>query len=380
MRPWALALLLFSVASFGQTYTPTTIYSFGASAKDGSGSTAGLVMDSAGNFYGTTSYGGIVNTMCPKGCGTIFKLSNGVETVLHAFRYTDGATPSASLIIDKSGNLYGTTVFGGTYFNGTVFKATAAGKFGVFHHFGSIPNDGRYPLGPVTADNLGNIYGVTSEGGNSTNACATGVQGCGIVFKLSTKGAETILYKFTGTGGDGIEPSWNLLRDNKNNLYGVAYGSTSPGIIFQISPSGQETILYSGNPVSYLARNAAGNFFGAFTGNDGDGIWEVSGQTETDFSACQGCLGGFVWSPLVFYNGIMYGTSAGGGDFSAGTVYSFDPSSGIQTVLYSFPSGSTEFGGNPYSGVIADSKGNLYGTTYTGGANGVGTVFELVKQ
>src|SRR5437870_11141819 len=124
----------------------------------------GLVMDKRGYFYGSTAFGGSV------GDGTVFKLDTaGIETVLHRFTNTpDGANPLAGLIMDKSGNLYGTTattLFGGTFTSGIVFKLDDSGKETVLHIFTNTP-DGAYPVAGLVIDKSGNLYGTTVYGGS----------------------------------------------------------------------------------------------------------------------------------------------------------------------------------------------------------------------
>lgn len=169
--------------SLAQAQTLTVLYSF-KGGTDGASSYAGLVRDSAGNLYGTTYDGG--NQNCASGCGTVFKLSaTGKKTQLYSFTgKADGASPLAGLIRDSGGNLYGTTRYGGNSSCGggcgTVFKVDATGKETVLHSF-TGPTDGSVPQGILLRDVQGNLYGTTTDGGDSS--CDNGV-GCGIVFKL----------------------------------------------------------------------------------------------------------------------------------------------------------------------------------------------------
>ncbi len=286
----------------------TVLYSFTGTNGDGAQPTAGLIMDSAGNLYGTTQFGGVTSCFSdriPPGCGTVFKLDpSGNETVLHSFTGTngDGANPAASLIMDSAGNLYGTTQLGGIT-------------------SGNCPNSG-------------------------TNTTAPPPVGCGTVFKLDPSEHETVLYSFTLTNGDGAQPVAGLIMDSAGNLYGTTPfgGVTSSsscsgpppagcGTVFKLDPSGHETLLHS------------------FTGTNGDGAQPVAGL-------------------IMDSAGNLYGTVAA----SAGTVFRLEPS-GHETVLHSF-TGSPD-GEDPVAGVIMDSAGNLYGTTYGGGSAGDGTVFRL---
>lgn len=247
----------------------TVQYSFTGQA-DGASPHAGLVRDAAGNMYGTTVDGG--NTAnCPNGgeggwpgCGVVFKLdTSGHETVLHTFTGTDGANPYAELIRDKDGNLYGATFFGGdlsqcqgNYLDGgcgVIFKLDAQGKETVLYTF-TGGSDGAFPQGPLVRDTYGNLYGTTAYGGNTGN-CGGAVAGCGVVFKLDTSGAETVLYTFTG-GGDGAAPDAGLVRNAKGDLFGttriggnyadcMAIYYAGCGVVFEVDASGKEKTLYT---------------------------------------------------------------------------------------------------------------------------------------
>jgi len=210
----------------------TVLYSSTGTNGDGAYPEAPLVRDLDGNLYGTTMSGG-VNTV-----GTVFKLdTSGQETVLHAFNGADGGQLAAGLILDRAGNLYGTTI-SGTTAAGTVFKVDTTGKnFSTLYSF-SGGADGSNPLGPVVMDKKGNLYGTTQFGGNLS--CGSNHQGCGVVFKLSPVGKETVLHRFSGS--DGKIPSSGLIRDAAGNLYGTALrggvqcSASGCGVIFKIKP------------------------------------------------------------------------------------------------------------------------------------------------
>ena len=220
---------------------------------DGAGPLASVIMDAAGNLYGTTSGGG--TGACPiasfvEPCGTVFKLDpSGKETVLYSFKGgSDGANPAASLIMDAAGNFYGTTAAGG-FANatcgsqtgvigcGTVFKLDPTGNETVLYRFQG-GSDGALPTASLVMDAGGNLYGTTSEGG--FGPCTGRFQvlvGCGTVFKLDPTGNETILHSFTG-GEDGAtpggtNPGGTLAMDVAGNLYGTAaagsFGTTAAG-------------------------------------------------------------------------------------------------------------------------------------------------------
>jgi uncharacterized repeat protein (TIGR03803 family) len=265
--------------------TETTLYNFGAYKFDGAQPGAGLVMDAGGNFYGTTFWGGI-NLY-----GTVFRLSpDGVETILHNFANdsTDGGLPAASLILDSSGNLYGTTSSGGSGGGGTVFEITAEGSYSILHNFDfdGAQRDGIGPLTSLTLDSQGNLYGTTYRGGAYDNN-----QDGGTVFKLNpgSNGSwnETILYNFGQQTGSCQEPWSNVVFDAKGNLYGTTIygGNWAGGCAYELSPAGKLTILHA---------------FGK-----GDDAAYPSGS-------------------IVFSKGSLYG-AASGGAYAEGAVFKFTP-------------------------------------------------------
>jgi len=324
-----------------------------------------LTLDSQGNLYGLTNNGGVV--ACPGNgdgaCGTVFKIdSTGHETVIYAFKGTngDGNSPYGNVILDKSGNLYGTTSLGGTYNNGTVFKIDTTGKETVLHSFAGSP-DGAFPSGLVE-DAAGNLYGATIEGGIAASGGPCGSFGCGTVFKLTKTGQETVLYRFTNSNGDGENPFTTLVLDKKGNLYGTtqtggisscAQVADECGIVFKVSQAGHETILYQfkgspdgRQPFGPVVFDAAGNLYGAT-------YW---GGTGTECGTQVGC----------------------------GTVFKLTKG-GKETVLHSFSGGKD--GGVPFFGVAIDGAGNLYGTTQEGGnpkcqnnfGSGCGVVYKITQ-
>jgi len=237
--------VVFKLAPSGHV---AALYTFTGLA-DGFGPVAPLVRDAAGNFYGTTEWGGVGS--CSIGCGVVFKLDQaGNETVLHSFTGgTDGANPVyGGLTLDSGGNLYGTTNGGGDLScglsNGTgcgvVFKIDPAGVQSVLYTFTGAA-DGGLPKAGVIRDTKGNLYGTTSEGGDLGSSCTFLGQsiGCGVVFKLSPSGNETVLHKFQSTDGDG--PFGGLLF-NQGYLYGTAVGgggvihSSAAGVAFRLLP------------------------------------------------------------------------------------------------------------------------------------------------
>lgn len=231
----------------------------------------------------------------------------------------------------------------------------------VLHSF-TGPPDGEFPTAGLTLDADGNVYGTTLEGGN-TNCPGWDTDTCGIVFKISPDGTETILHTFSGIP-DGASPQSVLVRDEKGNLYGTTIvGGTGSsqhncydfgvlydcGTVFKIDPTGKETILHS------------------FTGFQGDGEYPYAGLRRDK-------------------KGNLYGTTYAGGsntctesNFGCGTIFKIDLIAGDETILHNFTGWSD--GEYPYSRLIGDGTGNLYGTAWGGGiggpVNGHGTVFKL---
>jgi uncharacterized repeat protein (TIGR03803 family) len=284
------------------------------------------------------------------------------ESVLWSFgaTSTDGVNPYAGLIADRSGNLYGTTFGGGTNDAGTVFELRPPvwpqrqWSESVLWSFGATSTDGANPyLAGLIADQWGNLYGTTFDGG---------MYGDGTVFELRpptsghTQWSESVLWSFLGPTGDGAFPVAGLIADRLGNLYGTTEeGGTNClpggcGTVFELRPPSRQQTHWS---ESLLWS------FGA-TSTDGDGPY--AGLTADQW-------------------GNLYGTTFGGGMHGYGAVFQLRPPAGPQTqwsesVLWSFGATSTD-GVEPYAGLIADRSGNLYGTTFEGGMNGDGTVFEL---
>jgi uncharacterized repeat protein (TIGR03803 family) len=313
------------------------LYSFTGGA-DGGVPHAGVIRDAAGNFYGTTSAGG--QQAIEGGSGVVYMLDTaGHETVLYAFcslyPCTDGADPYAGVIRDSAGNLYGTTRSGGTAGCGVVYKLDTTGHYAVLYNFTGGP-DGAMPQGGVIRDATGNLFGTTMAGGSYSGSCY--LQGCGVVFKLDTLGHQTVLHSFTG-GADGSTPYASLTGDTLLNLYGTTAlgGAVGAGVVFKLDASGQQTVLYS--------------FPGGNDGNDPEAGVTGCGSTAN-----------------------LYGTTYRGGVWNAGVVYRLDATR-HETVLYNFAGGAD--GGNPAASVICDAAGNLYGTTTAGGTANVGVIFKL---
>ncbi len=266
------------------------------------------------------------------------------EQVLYSFSGgTDGGNAATGLAADRHGNIYGTTVVGGAYTCGTVFKLTPQSSppwpETVLYNFDCYAT-GKSPHGGVTLDRRGNLYGTTVAGG-SGGACAS--DGCGVVFQL-TRSAENVLHSFTA-GSDGFGPGGAVTFDPAGRMYGTTPdgGAYSEGVVYVVSRAGRqwhERVVH------------------AFSGGQDGGI---------------GSLG----SLMLDASGTLYGVTELGGANGDGIVYALSPKSRTLTTLYAFKGAPDA--SSPYGGLVADSSGNLYGTTYYGGAHGLGTVFELTK-
>jgi uncharacterized repeat protein (TIGR03803 family) len=223
---------VFKVDTLGRE---TVLHSFGAGV-DGKYPEGRLVQDSHGNFYGTTEAGG--TSISGDGGGTVFKLSStGEETVLFNFIGSPtGAFPASALLREADGTLYGTTLLGGAYSQGTVFKLTPDGKETVLHSFNGLRGGGSL-VSALIQDKEGNFYGTTYLGGDTFGICND--SGCGTVFKLTSRGGESVLYRFNEQGGylGGWWPQAPLIRDDAGNLYGTASsGGIGAGTVFKITP------------------------------------------------------------------------------------------------------------------------------------------------
>jgi uncharacterized repeat protein (TIGR03803 family) len=336
-----------------------------------------LILDSSGNLYGTTVYGGAA------GDGTVFQVAagSGTITTLASFNLAGGTNPRGALIMDGSGNLYGTTQFGGAFGtssdDGTVFElAQGSGTITTLASFN--PTVGSHPLAGLVMDGSGNLYGTTFDGGAS---------GYGTVFELAQgSGAITTLASFDST--DGANPHAPLVLDSSGNLYGTTYGGgrIGHGTVFELA-TGSGTIttlaLIANYPVAGLVMDGSGNLYGT-----GSGSGPIFSSPGTVFEVAKGA-GGFTFTTLASFNGTdgsdpqaglvldssgnLYGTTAAGGA-GYGTAFELAQGTGTITTLASFvvPNGA-----NPSANVIADSSGNLYGTTQNGGTFGYGTVFEV---
>lgn len=398
----SIALMHVPVA---QAATEAVVYAF---ARNRGALPAGLI-DVKGMLYGTTSAGGVNDCYSidgyNRGCGTVFSLNprTGKETVLHSFgKGTDGAAPEAGLI-EVNGKLYGTTPAGGgtctgsTVGCGTVFSVDPnTGTETVVHSFQG-GGDGGDPDATLL-DVHGTLYGTTYGVGG----------GSGTVFSIDPNtGTESVIYSFKG-GADGASPRGPLINV-KNRLYGTTLvgGAAGVGTVFSLNPrTGDETVLYSfqGNGEVDDAAYPNGNLidlndtlYGTTGGGGGGPCENNGGGCGTVFSVDpatgaetvvhpfqEGTDGDGPLTGLIEVNGLLYGTTYAGGGPSCfgsgcGTVFSIDPNTDAETVVYSFQGGTG--GRNPLTGLI-DVNGALYGTAGYGGRTddhgaSWGTVFKI---
>ncbi len=411
----AIAITLwFTAAAWGAAHE-NVLYSFKLNQSDGYMPFSRLVMDTDGNLFGTTSGGGIHNH------GTVFELiSNGggsyTEHVLHSFGATDsdGIGPMGGLIADGQGNYFGTTTAGGIHNGGTLYELSPriGGGFTVkvLHSFGN-GFDGEVPYGELVMDGSGNLYGTTQFGG--IHLCPDTLY-CGTVFEMSPAigggWSEKVLHSFNNNGSDGYWPLAGLVLDSVGNLYGTTWqgGVHDKGFAFQLSPKSdgtwQEKALHSfGNGTdgfylfAPLVIDPAGNLFGVT--NDG-GIHPCTANGNIDcgtvFMISPGGNGS--WSETVIHNfgngsdgqnpygglvldaaGNLYGTTYWGGIHADGTTFEMSPRIGggwTETVLHSFNDNGVDAAA-PAASMMLDSSGDLYGTSAFGGTNYIGAVFKI---
>ena len=335
---------VFKLTNKGGSWKEKTLVTFDGS--NGSTPFTGPIRGPDGVFYGTTWTGDAYDG------GNVFALhkSGGkwVSSTIWAFGGTsgDGTQPECDLVMDKSGNLYGTTYSGGTYNVGTVFelsKVNGVWSETVIHSFGAN-GDGWDPYAGLLMDGSGTFYGTTIYG-------REGRGGDGTIFKLfQSRGVwkEKVLYTFTG-GADGGEPWGTLIMDKNGALYGTTYagGAWDVGTAFMLRRSGgkwTETVLHTFQ----------------FDNGSNDGFNPLAGLS---------------WNP----SGSLYGTTPQGGSPGGGTVFELTPGGpgGVwtETILHGF--GGTGDGVYPQGGITLDKNGALYGTTVSGGNDDLGTVWKI---
>ena len=338
----------------------------------------------------------------------------GTETLLYSFcaqtSCVDGNQPQGALISDASGtHLYGTTIYGGTNNLGEVYELTLSGgtwtQSVIYSFLGASNNDGAYPFSGLAFDTAGNLYGTTYQGGASSQ---------GTVFKLVKSGStwkESVLHTFDNIGGDdGTYPYGNVVFDAAGNLYGTTQsgGKFSGGIVFELKKSGSSytyhvihSFLVSASSAYYpyaglVVDTKNGYLYG--TTYYGGVIWnagavyqmrEVSGVWifSVIYNFLGDSLGQSPYAGLAADSaGNLYGTTNTGGGFNLGEVYKLTPgtnNSWKETVIHSFAGYAKKDGATPdYASVTLDASGNLYGSTYSGGSSAAnnlnyGTVYKL---
>ncbi len=394
-----------------QAQTFTVLHNF-TGGTDGSQPEAGLTMDGSGNFYGTAGAGGEVGGCGGLGCGTVYKLarrgSGWIFSPLYSFTGgSDGAFPVARVALGANGTLYGTTFAGGDDYGGNgagvVFNLRPPAHLmgsvfspwteTVLHTFAG-GGDGANPTGDLVFDRTGNIYGTAS--------CTTAI--CqGSVYELKPSGGgwtETVLYAFS-VGSDGYYPIGGVIFDNAGNLYGVTNaGGIFYGTAFQLTPSGSgwtESILHNfqsgsdgGFPVAGLIFDSSGNLYGtaaAYGPQGGGTVFELSrAGSSWMFDLLYGfhCSGDACYSlpgpqASLFMDsaGNILGTTTQDGAYGYGNVFKLTPQAvgWTYTSLHDFTGGSD--GAIPYSSVLEDANGNLFGTAAEGGTYDKGVVWEI---
>jgi uncharacterized repeat protein (TIGR03803 family) len=378
------------------------LHNFGVARGDGDLPEAGLTFDAAGNLYGTAGGGadelGVVFELAPMSGG------KWKESILHTFTGgSDGGYPFDAVTLDASGNVYGTASYGGLsgcnagYQGcGTVFKLTPTSdgkwKYSVLHSF-TGGKDGGNPYGNVILDSAGNLYGTSMMGGNGS---------CGTVFRLAPgsdgKWNETVLHAFRC--GALVTSPEGLVFDAAGNLYGATVGQT--WVVYKLTPGSggkwKETVIHNfraggtteSDAVGHLIFDTAGNLYGMASFGGTRGYGGVYKLTQTSSGPWKASVihafggpkdGAFPTGSLIFDPaGNLYGTTWSGGVHENGSVFELTPPAAgeehwKESLLHSF-TGRND-GGGPDGGVIFDNAGNLYGTTFNGGAQSSGVVFEL---
>lgn len=336
--------VVYKLTKHNSSWVLNALYNFAGGDDGANPQTASVVFGPDGAIYGSTYYGG---GGCPgNGCGTVFKLQPPAnvchsvsclwsETLLHAFNGSDGAGPVGAVIFDSGGNLDGATNNGSFNNGGAIYQLNAGGwhELILFHPYG-------YPGSSVSIDHAESLYGTTFNGGTNK---------FGSIYQLTQSGSgwlETDLYDFTN-GADGSYPIAGVIFDDAGNLYGATAsgGAGNSGTVFKLTKSNGNwsySLLYT--------------FQGPNNGN---------------------LIAGPVGNLVMDAGGTLYGTTLVDGAFGFGAVFKLSPSNGnwTYTSLHDFTGGSD--GGYPYSNLVFDGNGNLYGTASSGGTWGLGVTFEI---
>ena len=340
---------VFEVSPSGNTWTHTVLYSFTGQA-DGGQPYKGVTLDAQGNLYGTAVVGGHFGACPEDGCGVVYKLANSggvwTQTVIHYFNGNDGYGPGSGLTFDAAGNLYGMTPTGGPNAAGVIYQLTpqpdGSWKLHVIHAFTGGNDGASASAGRLLIDASGNIFGVATAGG---------ANGAGTAFRLTHaqngRWNFTVLYAFKGQPDAGF-PYGALSADAAGNLYGTTYydGANDLGSVYQLSPGPggkwRERVLYS-----------------------------FKGGTDGSSSI----------SNLVIDNkGALYGTtSEGGAGCSCGTIFRVAKDvngNWKESIAYRFQGAPDA--GFAYNGMIGDGAGNYYGATVHGGVSNEGAIYKFI--
>ncbi|HUB27997.1 MAG TPA: choice-of-anchor tandem repeat GloVer-containing protein, partial [Tepidisphaeraceae bacterium] len=351
------------------TTTISTIASFDGT--DGQKPEDGVVIDSSGDLFGTTNTGGA------SGDGTVFEIASGSNTIttLASFDGTNGANPDTGLIRDSSGDLFGTTAAGGASSDGTVFEiVNGSNAITTLASFDGA--DGSSPQGSLAVDSSGDLFGTTSTGGTAND---------GVVWELPT-GASSLVPLASFSGANGQTPEGGLLLSG-STLYGTtsAGGAGGFGNVFQISDTGGALTAVASfdstdgeYPQSGLIADGSGDLFGVATAggsNDAGDVFEVvSGSNGiTDVASFNFSNGSLPEAQPVLVNGNLFGTTDEGGTDAVGSVYEIVSGSGAVTTVASFDQTAS----NPMGNLLQDGSGDLFGTTSDGDGDNAGAVFDI---
>jgi uncharacterized repeat protein (TIGR03803 family) len=359
------------ISASAQTYTELVSFNGNSAA----GPKTPLTQGVDGNLYGTTHYGGTGTCFDGSGigCGVFFKIANGKFRVIYSFQQGKPYYPGNSLVLGSDLNFYGTTVYGA----GSIFKITPSGSLTTLHTFSG--SDGYAPQGGVIQASDGNFYGTTSSGGAPSTFCPSG---CGTVFKMTPAGVLTTLYSFCPQNycPDGTNPIGPLVQGTDGNFYGTTLsgGLYKVGTVFKISPKGAFTLLYTFTIFQPypggLILASDGNFYGSSFYY----VYRIT--SEGVYTQLADIGASTVNLPIQGNDGNLYSTSQQNGTYEFGFIFE-QSTDGAGSNLYDF-SGYPSDGSYPETSLVQATSGTFYGTTYTGGSSpcnysspGCGTVF-----
>lgn len=390
---WLLAAVL-ALATVPQAAAISVLKSFPAGPAGENRPMGALTHDGAGNLYGTTTSSG------PMQPGTVFRIKTDGSgyTVLHTF--ANGVSLAAGLVLDGAGTLYGTTQNDGASKMGTIFKLKTDGSgYAVMHSFTADPLDASNPTAGLILDSGGTLYGTTlgypAIGGMQVRG-STNAVGKGTVFSIKKDGTDfAILHHFAGGTQDGAYPNASVVLDSAGTLYGLTYsgGASGEGTVFRLKTDGTGFgVLHSFaagaaegmNPLSSLVLDGAGILYGttAVGGASGQGAVFSLKTDGTSLAVLHTFTGGPSDGAgpraAVVLDGAntLYGTTVGGGASNMGTIFRVKADGSNYSVLHAF-AGAPSDGSAPMASLILDGTGSIYGTTYIGGTLDEGTVFAL---